>query len=1120
MTASNTSSRPTPRQFLKHMEVPSLPGIFILGSFERSVTLYSQQVRALNLAFSLSQEQRLPDGAEVLVVGGGAAGLTFAAGAARLGARVTLLEQLGDVLSTFRGNHTRWLHPHIYEWPRPGSERKCAALPLMTWSADQAGEVARELRAQWNELREELGIRVFCDVKHIKRVSGVSNDAHEFTWHASELMSGRFSLVIFAVGFGGERQVRGAATPPYWKDDDLHQDMPPPKNRFLVSGIGDGGIVDILRLRIREFQHDAVVRELLSDSSDLEPVKRALLDIEESLDRRQRQPPPGELDQRYRELPVPDSLHQRIRERLRRDTHVLLNSSEYYPLNARASILNRFLLSRLLKVDQLEYRQGRIKNVRPKADGTYAVRFDSGSPNPDSFHRVIIRHGAASTLEHDFSWLWKKASKHLRSINTLDQTREPLWEDNEVFAPKQAAHALANPARTRAPRPPMADPIVGRNEQLREIVEELLAPRPAPVVVLGPPGIGKSTLALAAFGDAAVDAHYGHRRYFARVDAADTRDAIFARIAREMGLTSVTDLSARVLAEFDEVPTLLVLDNADSPWLRNRSETEELLRMLARVPTLALIITMRGKVPPDFGGIRPHPILVEPLTPEESRELFYSIAYDVDRNRPDLDQMIQEMGGVALAVKLLAQQAAGVDLDITLQRWRVERTKMLQSDSDESSSLDAYIALSIKNTPLPEKALRLLAVLALLPAGLSEEDRDSIFPWSASAIARLQKAALIEREGRRWRLLVIIREYVRREHRPREEDSKKLDDFYFSLARQLGPQVGNANGRDAFNQLFEEIDNIEEVILGRLQAGETDVAIDAALQVSDFIRFSGRGSARPLEEACEAARRKGDPAKQARCLLALSRLHMLRRPSYDRARGLLLEALSLFKKEKDPRGEAACLRELGHIATNEYERDGGEGKLEQASSYFHQSLALQERFHDPIGEAYCHHGLARVASFQGKRDEARHLFNKTLQMFHDQEDLLGEAYSLRHLGELEESDDHLRRACELFYEVGELRNLGHGLRARSELARKRGDLLAAEQLCKQALDLFLKLQAFREATWCRVTLAQVVHARSRPAEARALLEQALTSARELHDRKCEEECHRLLAEWGSPHMSP
>jgi hypothetical protein len=59
--------------------VPSTEDLYIVGSFAKSVTVYSQQVRALNLIDAMCGLGRLRRSSRVAVIGGGIAG---AAGAA------------------------------------------------------------------------------------------------------------------------------------------------------------------------------------------------------------------------------------------------------------------------------------------------------------------------------------------------------------------------------------------------------------------------------------------------------------------------------------------------------------------------------------------------------------------------------------------------------------------------------------------------------------------------------------------------------------------------------------------------------------------------------------------------------------------------------------------------------------------------------------------------------------------------------------------------------------------------------------------------------------------------------------------------------------------------------
>src|SRR4051812_48144348 len=87
----------TASALLQHMAVPDNNGVYLLGCLERRVTLFSQQMRALNLIYSLFEEERVGTGDRVAVVGGGAAGLTAAVAAALCGCHVTLLEK-GELL--------------------------------------------------------------------------------------------------------------------------------------------------------------------------------------------------------------------------------------------------------------------------------------------------------------------------------------------------------------------------------------------------------------------------------------------------------------------------------------------------------------------------------------------------------------------------------------------------------------------------------------------------------------------------------------------------------------------------------------------------------------------------------------------------------------------------------------------------------------------------------------------------------------------------------------------------------------------------------------------------------------------------------------------------------------
>jgi tetratricopeptide (TPR) repeat protein len=428
---------------LGHMRVPDkeYSDCYVLGCFEKRVTVRSQQIRALNLLCALHLAGKLKRG-KVLVVGGGAGGMTAVAAAARLGYDVTLLERKGVLLPIFRGNNTRWLHPSIYDWPAlPGPERHDggpqeedeAGLPLLNWRAALAQEVADQFDTQWAALPERSRIQVVLNVQSLNLGAG---KPRYVSWNASpEGGDGSFDAVILAVGFGFEREFPGAPRLSYWENDRLHQPTREGTESYLVSGCGDGGLIDLLRLKLEDFRHEAV-RKLVS-APGLPSVKEELIEIENEA--RTLDSPELFLQERYRKLKVPDEVDKALK--LRTDTQVTLNGEADSPLTLKASILSRFLASRLLYgLKVVPYRAGRF-TLKRKGAG-YEVRFKMGTP--EVFQHVLIRHGPGpSAMEEGFSAILEKCAP-MRARNELDQTRVPRWKPG-----------FFNPGPGSAPPPPL-----------------------------------------------------------------------------------------------------------------------------------------------------------------------------------------------------------------------------------------------------------------------------------------------------------------------------------------------------------------------------------------------------------------------------------------------------------------------------------------------------------------------------------------------------------------------------------------------------------------------------------------------------------------------------------------
>lgn len=297
----------------------------MLGCVDRRVTVYSQQVRALNLAAALVASDRVKVGEQVVVVGAGAAGLTCASGLQRLGALPLVLEKKSQVLSLFRLGSQRWLHPGVYDWPLDGWARDHAELPLMDWVHGRVDAVCHQLERAWEQ--EGVECRFGVEVDGIGRAG---ETRRRVTWGYDSV---RTNTVILAVGFGLEPTLLPDERR-YWEADDFDYDRAHGAQRWLVSGCGDGSLTDLFRLCIQNFRHDRILTEFTGDPR-MEALCERVREIE--TDASIQQSPAG-LHDAYQELDAPwivEEIAQRTRPH---EVTLVARTADF--LSRRASPLN------------------------------------------------------------------------------------------------------------------------------------------------------------------------------------------------------------------------------------------------------------------------------------------------------------------------------------------------------------------------------------------------------------------------------------------------------------------------------------------------------------------------------------------------------------------------------------------------------------------------------------------------------------------------------------------------------------------------------------------------------------------------------------------------------------
>ncbi|EJD46537.1 hypothetical protein AURDEDRAFT_136851 [Auricularia subglabra TFB-10046 SS5] len=409
----------------------------------------------------------------------------------------------------------------------------------------------------------------------------------------------------------------------------------------------------------------------------------------------------------------------------------------------------------------------------------------------------------------------------------------------------------------------------GREAETLVAVDTLTSSTAGRVAVLGGPGMGKTTLALAVLHHPVIATRFAYRRYFVACDAAEGQSSCLAIIAGAFGIvgSDVQTVQQNLLQELSQGPTLLVLDNFESTWEspETRAEAETVLQLLAGVDALSIIITLRGSERPQgVSWTRPFLPPLSPLEREASRQVFLAISDRPDAD-PVMDTLLDYVENVPLAVVLIANLAQYESPTTLLARWEEQKTAMVQRGDGQQrlNSLDVSISLSIGSPRVREvpEALRLLSVLSLLPQGVVDTDLAlwaQLFP--ARALSVLLRTALAYRGAdQRIHVLAPIRTFVLEYYPPSREDAGLVYGHYFSLTQLLLQRPATSCPPEAIAAIAPEVENVDFIIRYALGHNEDlSAGIAATESMCTLYANTGMGSGPDLLPLALSSARKAN----------------------------------------------------------------------------------------------------------------------------------------------------------------------------------------------------------------------------------------------------------------------
>jgi predicted ATPase/DNA-binding CsgD family transcriptional regulator len=613
-------------------------------------------------------------------------------------------------------------------------------------------------------------------------------------------------------------------------------------------------------------------------------------------------------------------------------------------------------------------------------------------------------------------------------------------------------------ARTRAP-------LVPRDRELFQIVSLLAPPDRSLVTLVGPPGAGKTTLALMAGDSAASEFRDGV--WF--VDLSVTRDSaqVVQAIAATLGIADDAnehDLAAALQRVLHGRRSLLILDNFEQV-LAARSVVHDLLGACSH---LKMLVTSRAPLQLSFE----QQCLVPPLPlPRLDRDLLsgdfedspavmlfklraqaVNASWELTRDEaPTVAELCFRLDGLPLAIELAASWVAIMPVASILDQLSHTLDLLVSHESDRPQrhqTLRAAIQWSEDLLPPEAQVLfRRLAVFTgsctLAAAEAVCEDHVGHPSGLVPPLRVLADHHLIAASGHaegppRFGMLQTIHEYaLERLRASGEVDAiRQRHASYFAGLVPSAEREYHTDRQSAWlDRIEEEYENLRGVLDWCAASSDAEfVELGMELAAGLWFYWTVRGHIREgrerLQQVLHALLAKGRSRARAQALTAIGWLAWFNSDAHA-SFGPLEEGLSIWRELGDEAGAARALAIIG-LSLAVYTDD-----LARARETLEEASALSDATDEPWARGYSAYGLGHLAAREGASAEALVKFEQSLAIRRSTGNHWGVGYSLYRLSLVALAHNDIDRATELQYQ---------SLATSWELRNKRGMAVSTEVL--------------------------------------------------------------------------
>ena len=630
-------------------------------------------------------------------------------------------------------------------------------------------------------------------------------------------------------------------------------------------------------------------------------------------------------------------------------------------------------------------------------------------------------------------------------------------------------------------------PLVGREREVAEVTQRLLASETRLLTLTGPGGTGKTRLALQAAADLLDTFEDG--TFFVSLAALTDSELVTSAIAAPLGVVEATDrpLDEGIKEYLREKQLFLVLDNFEQVL-----EGAQLVgQLLAACPGLEVLATSR--IPLGLYGEREYLVpplslpdperlpSLERLTQYEAVRLFVERAQDArsdfsvtNENAPAVAEICARLDGLPLAIELAAARVKVLTPQKMLDRLS-DRLKLLTRGARDLPERQKTLRATMEwsHALLEEGEKVLFARLSVFAGGRTLEaieaicDAEGDLPVEAldGVESLVDKSLLREGEGvggePRFVMLETVHEYAREklEESGETEELRRLHAQYFlSLAEKAEPELKGLRQYEWLERLEAEYDNMRAAFSWLLEDGDIELVLRLAGALRRFWHVRGYfdEGRRWLEQALAKGSRASASAR-AKALDAVGGLAH-DQGDIDRAEAAAQEGLKLNGRADIESGLVASFRRtLGITAERE-------GDYKRATELYEESLALYREVEDKWGIAASLLSLGNVLVVRKEHERAKELYREALILSRESGDPDQFATGLANLGyeHLLEGDHEQatalnEQAARLYRDRGSRGGLVYALDNLAWAALVRGDHVRARALHEETLALCREL---------------------------------------------------------------